>query len=137
MVYWITGRSGAGKTTYAKKLRRNKQVIGNEVILIDGDHVRQIFGDADYSMRGVRRQILRCAFFSKLVHEQDFTPIVSLVSPISKYRKEAYRIIGKENIHLIYVRGGEMWEGTYYEEPDSEETSCCRRYSAIRDYRSI
>jgi adenylylsulfate kinase len=50
MIYWFTGQPGAGKTTLAKKLVEYLNV-GN-TIHIDGDDLRDIFKNKDYSENG-------------------------------------------------------------------------------------
>lgn len=44
-VFWITGLSGAGKTTIAHKLREKLHALGQAVILLDGDTLRHILGN--------------------------------------------------------------------------------------------
>ena len=40
-VIWITGLSGAGKTTLANKLGNNLKYIGIPYFLLDGDHCKK------------------------------------------------------------------------------------------------
>ena len=42
MVYLITGKAGAGKTTYAKRLKGVLAAEGKQVWLIDGDEFREL-----------------------------------------------------------------------------------------------
>ena len=50
MIYWFTGQPGAGKTTLAKHLMDN---LGEDnPIHIDGDDLRDIFQNKDYSELG-------------------------------------------------------------------------------------
>ena len=42
---WITGLSGAGKTTLATKIGNNLKNIGIPNILIDGDVIRNILSE--------------------------------------------------------------------------------------------
>lgn len=42
--YWITGLSGAGKTTLAKEIEKQLTQSGEKTILLDGDTLRAILG---------------------------------------------------------------------------------------------
>ena len=42
--YWITGLSGAGKTTLAKEIEKQLTQSGEKTILLDGDTLRVILG---------------------------------------------------------------------------------------------
>ena len=58
-VYWFTGLSGAGKTTIGKhfflKLRKE---INNRCIFLDGDQLREIFGNKfGYSIKERRSSV--------------------------------------------------------------------------------
>jgi adenylylsulfate kinase len=118
MVYWITGRKGAGKTPTAYKLATELLQHGGRVVLFDGDDVRRHF-PAGFTDRERRQHIMRIARFSALLEQQGFTVIVALVSPRKAWRQEARALF--EESELIYVPGGTLWPGTTYEEPDEEE----------------
>ena len=45
MIIWITGMSGAGKTTIAKALLKTLKPDLPQTILVDGDEVRTLFGN--------------------------------------------------------------------------------------------
>ena len=53
MIYWFTGQPGAGKTVLATAL---KQEMDN-TFHIDGDDLRAIFDNKDYSETGRRKNI--------------------------------------------------------------------------------
>ena len=43
-VIWITGLSGAGKSVLAKALVKRLRMIDSEIMLLDGDELREVFG---------------------------------------------------------------------------------------------
>ena len=43
-VYWLTGLSGAGKTTIGRLWRDELRNMGQTVIFLDGDEMRSVFG---------------------------------------------------------------------------------------------
>ena len=60
MIIWITGISGAGKTTLAKELIKKIKEKFNNVIGIDGDIIRDLFGnDLGYDLESRVSQIKR------------------------------------------------------------------------------
>jgi adenylylsulfate kinase len=51
MVVWIVGLSGAGKTTLANEIVARARQKNKNVVLLDGDLVREVIGnDLGYSM---------------------------------------------------------------------------------------
>lgn len=118
MVYFFTGRKGAGKTTAALKLALELTKAGELVVLLDGDTIRRYI-PTGFSDKEREKHIMTAAAYATLLEEQGFVPIISLVSPKKEWRQNARKLF-KESI-LVYVPGGELWEGTTYEEPDKEE----------------
>jgi len=47
--YWITGLSSTGKTTLSKLLVDDFRLSGRQVILLDGDELRQVFNHKAYT----------------------------------------------------------------------------------------
>jgi len=110
MVYWITGRSGAGKTTLANRIA--KQTNG---IVLDGDKIREHF-PSDFTDEGRENNIMLIAKFAALLEEQGFTVVVACISPKREWRKKAQSLFN-ECIEIC-LPFGELWEGTDYEEPE-------------------
>ena len=56
MIYLFTGQPGSGKTTMAKKLQfwlqTDKKNWRKDVFHIDGDQLRELFPNTDYSKEG-------------------------------------------------------------------------------------
>jgi adenylylsulfate kinase len=118
MVYWITGKASSGKTLYARRLKEQFEKLGEKVLLLDGDEVRQYF-ETGYTDEERREHILRIAAFASIAEDQGFLVIVALVSPKKEWRMDARKMF--KHSMLIYVPGGCLWSGTTYEEPDHEE----------------
>lgn len=118
MVYWITGKASSGKTLYARRLQEHFERLGERVLLLDGDEVRQYF-ETGYTDEERREHILRIAAFGSIAEDQGFLVIIALMSPKKEWRMEARKMFKRSMI--IYVPGGTLWPGTIYEEPDHEE----------------
>lgn len=121
MIYWFTGQPGAGKTTLAKHLI---SYLSNteRVIHIDGDDLRDIFKNKDYSETGRRRNIERAQDIARFMNEKGHSVVVSLISPYKDQRDEF-----KENndvieiyVHTSEVRGREDFHVLDYDPPTED-----------------
>jgi len=83
-VIWITGLSGAGKTTLANKLEKNLKFIGIPCILLDGDLVRKIFQEdkyeKNYSYEERKKISNKYSRMSLLLANQGYCVITSVIS---------------------------------------------------------
>tara|TARA_Y100000591_G_C21854904_1_gene714595 strand:+ start:12417 stop:12920 length:504 start_codon:yes stop_codon:yes gene_type:complete len=98
MVTWIIGLSGAGKSTLAnavvKKFNSNKR----EVVLIDGDMVREIFGnDLGYSIEDRKKNANRVSRICKLLDDQNINVVCAILSIFPDSREW-----NRENISNYY-----------------------------------
>ena len=118
MIYWITGKAGAGKTVLAYKMAYDFKPSGKSVLVLDGDEIRNIF-PTGFSDEDRRNHILRIAKIASLAESQDTIVIISLLSPKASWRIEARRLFKESK--LIYLPGGELWKDTEYEVPTDEE----------------
>ena len=118
-VLWLTGFSGAGKTTLAKAIQRTLRARGTECVVIDGDMVRSICGDdCGYDVSERKRNARRVARFAKTIADQG---IVTVVATISLY-------------HEIHDWNRANQPG-YFEVLLEEDIATCRRRDAKRVYR--
>ena len=101
---WITGISGAGKTTLATKTKEHLTAQGHNVILLDGDDVRStINADLSFTMESRDENIRRIAQLAKLLSKQNIITIVSVISPMETQRHLAHEVL-EESFHLIYLK---------------------------------
>ena len=78
MVIWITGISGAGKTTVCQELVQLCKKDVPELVLLDGDVVRQVYGDKlGYAEADRFTQIRRVQSLSKWLGEQKMVVLVA------------------------------------------------------------
>jgi len=86
MVIWITGLSGAGKTTLAKEIVNQLATENKEPILLDGDQLREIFVDSTNQAisahdRSSRLTLaLKYSGLARLLSRQGFWVIVATIS---------------------------------------------------------
>lgn len=82
---WITGLSGSGKTTIAKKLI---EYYNNKAILIDGDEIRKVLdlSSARYDYEGRKHVAFTYARLCQLFSEQGFLVICSTISMYDEVR---------------------------------------------------
>jgi adenylylsulfate kinase-like enzyme len=92
MVIWIIGLSGAGKTTIGREVYRQWNEFSPNTILLDGDHLRQVFAhdnqQTDYSVEGRRINASRAQALCRLLDEQGFNVVCCLLSAFESHRQE-------------------------------------------------
>jgi len=113
-IVWLTGQSGAGKTTVGRPLADCL-----DGVLLDGDEMRDSISlGAGFSRDDRREHNLRVARLAKVLSEQK-PVVVSVIAPMEEVRKEI-----DEVCHPIWVyvkRDMPEREGHFYEEPSEEE----------------
>lgn len=78
MVVWITGISGAGKTTVADKIRDMLKPNLPHVVRLDGDEIRAVFGKSlSYRAEDRMIQIQRIQRIAAVLAKQDIIVIVA------------------------------------------------------------
>ena len=118
MVYWFTGQPGAGKTSIAKSLIEK---LPTNTFHVDGDDLREIFNNKDYSESGRRKNIELAQHLAHFLHNKGTNVIVSLVSPYRDQREDFKNILKSSIIeiyvHTDHIRGREDFHVKNYEEP--------------------
>ena len=91
MIYWFTGQPGSGKTVLANLL---KEKYLPHAYRLDGDEMRELFKNKDYSMKGRIANIDAAQKIAHYLHNQGKDVIVSLVSPYLDQREEFKDMMG-------------------------------------------
>ena len=82
MVLWLTGLSGAGKSTIADRLEQNLLAAGKHTYLLDGDNLRHgLNRDLGFSLEDRSENVRRVAEVAKLMADAGLIVIVALISP--------------------------------------------------------
>ena len=103
-VIWLTGLSGAGKTTVALALEKEIQRKGYFTKVFDGDIIRKgINQDLGYSIEDRMENIRRISEVTKLFLDSGLIVICSFISPTDEIREKAKSIIGKNNFIEVFV----------------------------------
>ncbi len=86
-VYWLTGLSGAGKTTIGRLWRDALRVAGETVIFLDGDEMRAVFG-AGLGFSGADRRRLAESYgrLCALLASQGVTVVCCTISMFDSVR---------------------------------------------------
>jgi adenylylsulfate kinase len=93
-VVWITGLSGAGKTTLACAAERALFARGCGVFVLDGDKVRHgLCADLGFSLTDRSENIRRIGAVARLFYEAGQIVIVSAISPLQADRARARALI--------------------------------------------
>ncbi len=118
MIIWLTGQPGSGKTTIAQEFISEST---GRFINIDGDDLREIFDNKDYSEVGRRKNIELAQNIAHFLHNKGKNVLVSLVSPYRDQRESFKEKLGEGiielYIHTTDIRGRENYHVQNYEPP--------------------
>lgn len=104
-VVWITGLSGAGKTTLALAAERALFERGCGVVVLDGDKVRHgLCADLGFSLPERSENIRRIGEVARLFHEAGQIVLVSAISPLRADRARARALIPSPDFIEVHCR---------------------------------
>lgn len=116
MIYWFTGQPSHGKTVLANLLKESlieKGIPSQEIFRIDGDEMRDLFTNKDYSIKGRVANVDAAQKIAHYLHNQGRIVIVSLVSPYIDQREEFKSII-IDGLLEFYVHTSEDRERDHF-----------------------
>lgn len=108
-IFWLTGNTGAGKSTLAFAMREyyNEEAstdspLARRVIVLDGDEMREVISrEEGLSAEDRRQHNLRVARLADLLSRHGFLVLVSVIAPFDGVRRE---IDGICKPQWIYVK---------------------------------
>lgn len=103
-VLWLTGLSGAGKSTIAKELEKRLFEMNTYSIILDGDNLRKgLCKDLGFSDQDRKENIRRTGEMAKLIAESGAVAIAALISPFKSDREIVRKLNKNTNFIEIFV----------------------------------
>jgi bifunctional enzyme CysN/CysC len=101
---WLTGLSGAGKSTVANLVDKRLHAMGYHTMLLDGDNVRHgLNKDLGFTDEDRVENIRRVAEVAKLMTEAGLIVLVSFISPFRAERRMARELFASGEFLEVYV----------------------------------
>lgn len=105
-VLWLTGLSGAGKSTVALGVEHALHQLGYQVYVLDGDNVRAgLNKDLGFSPQDRHENLRRIAEVAALFAQSGSLVVTAFISPYQSDRDQARAIIG-DGFHEVHVHAG-------------------------------
>ena len=126
MIIWLTGQPGSGKTTLANSIidKISNENDLHQIIHLDGDDLRQINKNQDYSRQGRINNISTAISIIRFLSNKNYLCIVSIVAPYKFLRdelKEEFKFL-EVYLHTTEIRGREDFFAKDYEVPTDPKT---------------
>jgi adenylylsulfate kinase-like enzyme len=121
MIIWLTGQPGSGKTTLANEVINTLQTESKnlKIINLDGDDLRAINKNKDYSKEGRIKNISTAISIVRFLANKNYICIISIVAPYKFLRdelKEDFSFL-EIYLHTKEIRGRENFFAKDYEVP--------------------
>ena len=131
MIFWFTGQPGSGKTTLGKALINRLE----KAYHIDGDDLRGLSSNVDYSEQGRISNIRTAQSIAMYLDNKGQNVVVSVVAPYKWLREEFKE---RHNVNEIYVhsteiRGREHYFAEDYEKPEESFLDICTTHVAVEE----
>ncbi len=103
-IVWLTGLSGAGKSTIANDVERRITLAGRHCYILDGDNIRHgVNKDLGFTAADRVENIRRVAEIARLMADAGLIVLVSLISPFIRERAMAREIAGDIDFLEVFV----------------------------------
>jgi bifunctional enzyme CysN/CysC len=103
-IVWLTGLSGAGKSTVAAELERELFVKGLHTYILDGDNIRHgLSANLGFSPEDRTENIRRVAEVARLLMDAGVMVITAFISPYRDDRKLARSLVDEGEFIEVFV----------------------------------
>ena len=103
-IVWLTGLSGAGKSTIANLVEKRLHAFGRHTYLLDGDNVRHgLNKDLGFTEADRVENIRRVAEVARLMVDAGLIVLVSFISPFRAERRVARELVQPGEFFEVFV----------------------------------
>jgi bifunctional enzyme CysN/CysC len=103
-VLWLTGLSGAGKSTVANVVEQRLHELGRHTYLLDGDNIRKgLNKDLGFSGADRVENIRRVAEVARLMVDAGLIVITSFISPFESERRMARELLDEGEFIEVFI----------------------------------
>lgn len=123
MIFWFTGLPGTGKTTLGLRLTDELSKKGRRVVFLDGDELRAVTQNNDYTREGRVRNVTVAQWFADRIQPEGLDAVVAIIAPFRAQREAFKADMRRKNVRLVelYTHCGENRkpgaDTSAYEEP--------------------
>ena len=103
-VVWVTGLSGAGKSTVSNLLEKRLHALGRHTYLLDGDNVRHgLNKDLGFTDADRVENVRRMAEVAHLMVDAGLIVLVSVISPFRAGRRMARGLVDEGEFVEVFI----------------------------------
>lgn len=101
---WLTGLSGAGKTTVAREVAAQLRARGERVELLDGDELREgLSRDLGFSREDRNTHVERVGYLARVLARNGVWAVVPVIAPYASAREENRTRHASEDVPYVEV----------------------------------
>jgi adenylylsulfate kinase len=103
MIMWLVGLSGAGKSTLAEQVVAETRKRLSNIVLVDGDIMREVWGDnLGHTLEGRRANANRLCRLGSYLESQNIHAVCAILSLFEETRD--WNRVNLQNYYEVYLK---------------------------------